>query len=1082
MIFLHGTFIDSILGIWAETDEYENGSLPSEKKTSSKIRSAKTEIPAPHPWSASSELLFRELAPVFESANLNYARAEAEEKRPIKRKGKIRQEEAAPAISENMFIAELPSIKGLPVPSSPMIAEIPVSKKEPEFKTWLLQGISLAALPAVKFLSSIESALSLAGAKHIKIMPDLHFCIHLVRFAGALVSRQNFLPGISGDKEPIGIWEPVFTGLEQERRDSFIRSVPGLCRAISLQKPEIDAEVRNIPSSSFFVTKTLSVLTDCIVRIGSGKRTFNGFEKNLHQEWVSQLVFQDSPACEKLKELAPALKNWRRPIALSGSAPYRFCFQLEEPSYDDELETQVSDSVIKSIAKSSREKNWSLAYYVQPLDDPTLQVSTGDILSKRSKKSSDRLKLLERNGASIQEFTLQALGQSSKLFPSIEESLRSSSPSCCSMTSQEAFNFLEEYASIFVEAGFVVRLPSWWTAKGYRKAFGLKASVNNKASSMQAESKLSLDVLLNVQWEVILDGIALSISELESLASMKNSLVRVRGRWVALSQSELQKALSFIKKAPKELSVREVMQTTLGAGGLADDLPVQDITGTPEVLEMLNSLRKPWDIAELAQPEGLAASLRPYQLRGVSWLSFLSKWRLGACLADDMGLGKTIQTLSLIQHRKNEGEKRPVLLVAPTSVLENWRREAERFLPGLKVMVHHGAGRLKGEKFTAEANENELVATSFSMLARDTELFSNTEWSGLVIDEAQNIKNHNTIQSKSARSIPADYRIALTGTPVENHVGDLWSLMEFLNPGLLGTQARFKREFFMPIQKGRDEAAAERLKQATGPFILRRLKTDKSIIDDLPEKISSKTFCRLKKEQATLYAAVVEEASRLIAVSDGIQRKGLVLSTMMRLKQVCNHPAQYLGESAPIAGRSGKLERLHELAEEALAGGDRMLIFTQYAEMGEILKRYMQETFGEETLFLHGGVLKAKRDAMVARFQEEENGPRLFVLSLKAGGTGLNLTRANHVVLFDRWWNPAVEQQAVDRAFRIGQKKNVQVHAFVCQGTVEEEIDMIIESKKEIAGVTVGSGESWLTKLSTDELKDILTLRKTALE
>ncbi|MBI2924566.1 MAG: DEAD/DEAH box helicase, partial [Verrucomicrobia bacterium] len=339
-----------------------------------------------------------------------------------------------------------------------------------------------------------------------------------------------------------------------------------------------------------------------------------------------------------------------------------------------------------------------------------------------------------------------------------------------------------------------------------------------------------------------------------------------------------------------------------------------------------------------------------------------------------------------------------------------------------------------------------------------------------------------TKQARAARALRADCRIALTGTPVENNVGDLWSIMEFLNPGFLGTQGEFKRRFFLPIQVDRDPATTERLKRLTGPFLLRRLKTDKTIIADLPDKLEMKVFCPLTKEQASLYAAVVKDAGDALDESTGIQRKGLVLATLMKLKQVCNHPAQFLGDNSAIPGRSGKLARLTEMLEEVLAAHDRALVFTQFTEMGGLLRRHLQETFGREVLFLHGGVAKKQRDQMVERFQSDGDAPPVFLLSLKAGGTGLNLTRANHVFHFDRWWNPAVENQATDRAFRIGQTRNVQVHKFLCQGTLEEKIDEMIERKKEIAANVVGAGEGWLTELSTAELKDLFALRAEAVQ
>jgi SNF2 family DNA or RNA helicase len=388
---------------------------------------------------------------------------------------------------------------------------------------------------------------------------------------------------------------------------------------------------------------------------------------------------------------------------------------------------------------------------------------------------------------------------------------------------------------------------------------------------------------------------------------------------------------------------------------------------------------------------------------------------------------------------------------------------------------------MRGEVFKTEAMEHAIVISSYALLTRDFETFKDLHWVGVVLDEAQNIKNPETKQAKAARAIQADYRLALTGTPVENNVGDLWSIMEFLNSGFLGTQAEFKNRFFIPIQAARDPEASERLKRLTGPFILRRLKTDRTIIADLPEKMEMKVFCTLTKEQASLYEAVVKETMDALEETEGIKRKGVVLATLLKLKQVCNHPAHFLGDNTPIPGRSGKLTRLTEMVEEMVEVDDRALIFTQFAEMGAILQRYLQETFGREVLFLHGGTPKKHRDQMVERFQDRDDAPSLFILSLKAGGTGLNLTRANHVIHFDRWWNPAVENQATDRAFRIGQTKNVQVHKFICAGTLEEKIDEMIERKKEVAERVIGTGEAWLTELSTAQLKNLFSLRKEAI-
>jgi SNF2 family DNA or RNA helicase len=606
---------------------------------------------------------------------------------------------------------------------------------------------------------------------------------------------------------------------------------------------------------------------------------------------------------------------------------------------------------------------------------------------------------------------------------------------------------------------------------------------------MQGGSGLSLGQIIHFDWRIALGDETLSRKELETLARLKAPLVKVRGQWVQLTAEEIQAALDFWKKqGTGQATLRDIVQMAVGSpsssqapGGIA----FGGVTATGWVEDFLAQLQgqtSPSQFEELETPAEFHGILRPYQVKGYSWLAFLRRWGLGACLADDMGLGKTVQTLALIQRDWDSNGRRPTLLICPMSVVGNWYKEAQRFTPNLPVMVHHGLKRPKGSAFQEETQKQALVLSSYALLHRDFDLFKEVPWAGVILDEAQNIKNPNTKQAQAARALPADYRIALTGTPVENHVGDLWSIMEFLNPRFLGTQAEFKRTFFVPVQANRDPEATQRLKRLTGPFLLRRLKTDKSIIADLPEKLELKVFCTLTREQASLYAAVVADAEKALAGADeGIQRKGVILATLSKLKQVCNHPAQFLGDNSPIPDRSGKLARLTEMLEEVLATGDRALVFTQFSEMGAIIKHHLQETFGREVLFLHGGVPKKQRDQMVTRFQEEAGGPAVFVLSLKAGGTGLNLTAANHVFHFDRWWNPAVENQATDRAFRIGQRRNVQVHKFLCVGTLEEKIDEMIERKQEVAAQVVGTGEAWLTELSNEQLRDLFALRKEAL-
>jgi len=481
---------------------------------------------------------------------------------------------------------------------------------------------------------------------------------------------------------------------------------------------------------------------------------------------------------------------------------------------------------------------------------------------------------------------------------------------------------------------------------------------------------------------------------------------------------------------------------------------------------------------EVPPPAGLAATLRPYQLRGYAWLHRLTRWGLGACLADDMGLGKTVQTLALLLRDREEGARDPILLVCPTSLVGNWLREAARFAPSLRVLAHHGPSRPRGEAFAAAAREHDVVVTTYPLLVRDLPALEAVRWRGVVLDEAQNIKNPEARQARAARALRTDWRVALTGTPVENGVGDLWSLMEFLNPGLLGSQAAFRRAFLVPVQVDRDPEATRRLRALTGPFLLRRRKDDPDVAPDLPPKLERQVFCTLTREQASLYAAVLEDLDRRLrdpeVAEPGVARRGLVLSVLTRLKQVCNHPAHLLGDRSPLGRRSGKLNRLTEMLEEVLAAGEQALVFTQFAEMGALLQGHLRDVLGREVLFLHGGVPAAARQDLVERFQQGR--APVFVLSLRAGGTGLNLTAATHVFHFDRWWNPAVEDQATDRAYRIGQTRRVQVHKLLCAGTVEERVEAVLASKRDLADQLVGSGEAWIAELDDARLRELLAL------
>jgi SNF2 family DNA or RNA helicase len=766
-----------------------------------------------------------------------------------------------------------------------------------------------------------------------------------------------------------------------------------------------------------------------------------------------------------ISKLQNLLSAWSSETLRKTAASLRTCFRLTPPE--------------------SNGDRWQLEFLLQATDDKSLIVGADAIWKTRS----GALTVLKRRLDNPQEKFLEDLGRAARLFPEMESALRMAKPVAMELTAEGAYRFLKEAAPLLEQSEFGVLVPPWWKKPALRLGVKLKAAPKSNGNN---RSFIGLEGICAYQWEIALGDEKLSLDDFRKLARLKVPLVQVRGQWVELKKEEIDAALAFFAKRQTdgEMTAAEVLRIGLGVDAAQVGLPVVGIDAKGWLGDLINGEEK---LTAIKTPDNFNGKLRPYQERGLSWLSFLNNLALGACLADDMGLGKTIQLLALLLAERangndgnngkngkngNENEKKrfaPTLLICPMSVVGNWQREAERFAPALRVAVHHGAARLSGGAFAKTARNCDLMITTYALAARDEKLLGTVKWGRVCLDEAQNIKNSAAKQTKAICGLKAERRIALTGTPVENRLSELWSIMEFLNPGLLGAASDFRARFANPIERYRNEERAAILKRLTGPFILRRLKTDKRIIQDLPDKIEMKTFCNLTKEQASLYKAVVDDMMKKISESDGIQRKGLILSTMLKLKQVCNHPAHFLQDRSSLEGRSGKLARLEEMLEEILAEGDRALCFTQFAEMGQMLKEYLQQRSGQEVLFLHGATPKHARDEMVARFQGQ-NGPSIFLLSLKAGGTGLNLTAANQVIHFDRWWNPAVENQATDRAFRIGQQKNVQVRKFVCIGTLEERIDQMIEQKKELAERIVGTGEAWLTELSTAQIRELVAL------
>ncbi|MEP7201979.1 MAG: SNF2-related protein [Ilumatobacteraceae bacterium] len=580
-----------------------------------------------------------------------------------------------------------------------------------------------------------------------------------------------------------------------------------------------------------------------------------------------------------------------------------------------------------------------------------------------------------------------------------------------------------------------------------------------------------------IDWQVVVDDTPVDEALLERAAASGAGLINVNGRWVRLDRTEARRALANLadhRRDHSELSTLELLRlaaelATEDESALTENL-VPPIAATGWLGDLLQGLPDA-ALAEGVEPPGFMATLRPYQRRGLGWLQFLHQLGLGGCLADDMGLGKTPTTLAHISALPG-----PHLVICPLSVVRNWESEAARFTPMMRVAVHHGTSRHGAATFANVVGHHDLVITTYHIAARDIETLQAVQWTTVVFDEAQAVKNPETRTAKALRTLPAAQHIALTGTPVENRLSELWSIMSMVTPGLLGNLTQFRRRFATPIERNHDVAAAEALRRLTSPFLLRRTKADKSLVPDLPDKVEQLAWASLTREQASMYQGVVDQLLADAQQATGMRRRGLVLAALTRLKQICNHPAHALGDGSRLGGRSGKLTRFDELIADLLDAEEQALVFTQFREMGLLLQRHLTERFSLPTPFLHGGVPRKSRDRMVDEFQDRSASPLLLV-SLRAGGTGLNLTAASRVVHYDRWWNPAVEDQATDRAWRIGQQRSVFVHKLVCQGTIEERVDAMINDKRALADAVVGTtGEAWLSELSTDELRDLIVL------
>ena len=941
---------------------------------------------------------------------------------------------------------------------------------------WEVRGFRLTVEETISLLQILS--LSSLQSNTDYLAGDIRYWSHIYRWALDLIVRQKFLPGIEVKKSRRttykSVWQPLIDSeVDRVRLAKFTQALPEACLAY------LDAEESQADTTDEgLLLRSLSLILDTRLRpwIDVNSNTY----KDLSIEpWLRSL--SESPVLEtntrNANRLTNALYSWTLPISEYivnrqnelGLNRYRVCFVLTPPT---------------QTAENEQQPDWSLNYYLQALDNPDFIVDAGTIWQC----AADFLKVGDRTIENPQETLLKGLGLATRIYEPILNSLNRSQPIKCSLDPIQVYEFIRARVWQLRDNGLGVILPPGLTNDNTEQRLGIKMTAG---VSQRKGERLSLHSMLKYKLEIAVGDRTVSKTDFKKLLAQKSPIVEIDGQWIALQPSDVRAAQQVLDQSNEQLdlSVEDALRLSTGDTKTLAKLPVVKFEPTGVLAGLLDNLSDDKSVEPVNDIKDFKGELRPYQAKGVGWLSFLDMWGLGACLADDMGLGKTVQLIGFLLNLKQQKLlKKPTLLVCPTSVINNWEREVKKFAPKLKAMIHHGNSREQGKAFAKTAKGIDLVITSYSLVHRDQKTLSTIDWQGIVLDEAQNIKNPSAKQSQAVREIPAGFRIALTGTPVENRLTELWSILDFLNPGFLGNRNFFQKRFAAPIEKYGDRESLNILRSLTQPFILRRLKTDKNIIQDLPEKQEMNVFCGLSAEQAELYQQLVDNSLEEIEDSDGIKRRGLILTLLLRLKQLCNHP-ELLDKDKNIkaavkkddfSDRSGKLLRLEEMLEEIVDEGDRSLIFTQFSEWGKMLKPYLSDKLKEEVMFLYGATPREARQEMVDRFQNEPNGPKIFILSLKAGGTGLNLTRANHVFHVDRWWNPAVENQATDRAFRIGQKRNVQVHKFVCTGTLEERINDIIESKKELAEQTVNAGEQWLTDLDTGSLRNLLLLDRDA--
>lgn len=840
----------------------------------------------------------------------------------------------------------------------------------------------------------------------------------LFRFVINLVSRQRYIPFFNNSA-------PSFL-INLDNPDDF----EIFSKLIKKAPDSVKASAKE--SSKEVIIDAMGYFANVLIGNSLREKEIKLINETETDKWLLGLTGKKSKLSSKIQQ---GLVEWQKSRQINQNSEFMILFKLHEPDEGGQ---------------------WQLSFNLQSKSDPSLITRLDEVWKKKSNNSL---------------WLIKDLSAAATVSKTIEAQLYTPNPSHINLNEEEAIGFIARDAFLLKEMGFIVHIPKITAAN--LKEFRVSVRLVSQSKFVSKSKSDLAKAVFDFDYSVSIGSHEISQDEFTRLSRQKQKLVQLGGKWVELNKEDMQKVIDYFQKK-KSLSFQETMRM-----GVLTEFEISNIEGPENFKEDFNNMVNKEKVMPLGPPGGFIGELRLYQQKGFSWMALMKNIGFGGILADDMGLGKTIQAIAYILNDK----KGKTLIICPTSVLTNWQREIARFAPSLRVYAHHGQNRASENEFYGQVSGQDIVLTSYALVRRDEKAFLSLEWDNVLLDEAQNIKNPLAKQTVAITKISSKNRFCLTGTPIENRLSELWSILNFVNPGFLSTWEKFRDNFAEPIELQNDKRKHEILKRIISPFILRRLKTDKNIISDLPKKTEVKEYCNLTKEQATLYQAIVDETMESLKSCENKDRRAIIMATFIKLKQVCNHPSNYLKDSKKLLDRSGKVKRIRELIEVILQNGEKCLVFTQYKEMGDLLKADFQDYFSVPVCFLHGEQPLKIRQEIIDSFQSDDKAtPRIFVLSLKAGGTGINLTKASRVIHFDRWWNPAVENQATDRAFRIGQKKEVFAHKLITVGTIEEKIDEMIARKLALSDSLLSSGVAAITELDNDELRELISLRSEALE